>query len=226
MDHGAKYSFNIIDTGGSRSFGLTDAFRQFAIEAAADVAIVIGTNITHGLARIEPARFAAILIELQTENLGAHISEDFGREGGNILGFNRFRLGLAPASNLIEIIVQPATREKAISAAIAIFQDAGLTTVACKDTPGRIVDRLIRPYFNQALAALDDGLADAGELDRALMLGLGYRRGPVDLLTESGLEDHFRVSTALYQATGEAACLPARRARTASERLMKERVHE
>ena len=98
---------------------------------------------------------------------------------------------------------------------------AGFTTVFCKDSPGRIVDRLTRPYFNQALTALDDDLADADQLDRALMLGLGYLRGPVALLEEGGLPDHFRVADALYAATGDNAYLPSRRARTAVARKHK-----
>ncbi len=216
-----KYSFQLIDTDDSLSFPPNDPFRDQSVGAPADVAIIIGSDIAHGLASISTRGFTAVLLELRTECLGAHVSEDFGREGSNILGFNRFRLGDAPASTLIEIVFQPATTEKAKGAAGAVFEAAGFTTVFCKDSPGRIVDRLIRPYFNQALTALDDDLADAEQLDRALMLGLGYRRGPVDLLTESGLSDHFRVSNSIHAATGDTAYLPARRAQTEIERKRK-----
>jgi 3-hydroxybutyryl-CoA dehydrogenase len=226
VNQGKAYSCKIVDTGNSRSFHADDAFRRLAVDGAADVAIVLGSDIARGLADIPQAQFAAILLELQSEDLGSYIPEDFGREGSNVLGFNRFRLGEATASDLVEIVAQPATLETAKAAAVAIFQGAGLTTAFCKDMPGRIVDRLIRPYFNQALAALDDELADADQLDRALMLGLGYRRGPLDLLTESGLENHYCVSDAIYKATGDAAYLPARRARTALERQRRSSVHE
>lgn len=218
MGPAEQYSFQLIDTNDSLSFSGNDPFRERAVSAQSDVAIVIGSNISHGLASISTTRFAAVLLELRTECLGAYVSEDFGREGSNILGFNRFRLGDSPPSKLIEIVFQPATTEKAKAAATAVFDAAGFTTALCKDSPGRIVDRLIRPYFNQALAALDDELANADQLDRALMLGLGYRRGPVDLLAEGGLDDHFRVSNSIYAATGDAAYMPARRARTGVER--------
>ncbi len=221
MDQSESYSFHLIDTDESLSFPANDPFRDHAAGTPGNVAIIIGTNIAQGLASISTNQFTAVLVELQTECLGCHVHEDFGREGNNILGFNRFRLGDSAASKLIEIVYQPATTETARGAAIAIFEAAGFTTTSCKDSPGRIVDRLIRPYFNQTLAALDDELADAVQLDRALMLGLGYRRGPVELLTESGLYDHFRVSQSIYAATGDAAYLPARRARTGVERKRK-----
>ena len=221
MSPAEKYSFQLIDTNDSHSFPPNDPFRDHSVGTQADVALVIGSDVASGLARIAPSAFAAVLLELRTECLGAHVSEDFGREGTNLLGFNRFRLGDAPASSLIELVFQPATTETAKAAAGAIFRAAGFTTVFCKDSPGRIVDRLTRPYLNQALTALDDDLADAAQLDSALMLGLGYRRGPVALLTEGGLPDHFRVSDSLYAATGDNAYLPSRRARTAVARKQK-----
>ena len=221
MSSAERHSFLLIDTEESLSFPPNDLFRERSVGAPADVAVIIGSDIARGLASISTTAFAAVLLELRTECLGAHISEDFGREGSNILGFNRFRLGDAPASTLIEMVFQPATTERAKSAAGALFGAAGFTTVFCRDSPGRIVDRLIRPYFNQALTALDEQLADAEQLDRALVLGLGYRRGPVALLAESGLHDHFLVSKSIYAATGDRAYLPARRARTGIQRKRK-----
>jgi 3-hydroxybutyryl-CoA dehydrogenase len=222
MSSSAKLSFIIIDTGNSRAFGKSDPFRNQARSSASDVAIVLGTDITRGLIQIAQASFVTVLVELQTECLSAHVPDNFGREGGNVIGFSRYRLGNSTLTNLVELVVQPETEESAKSAAIAVFESAGLNPVMCRDMPGRIVDRLIRPYFNQALAALDDGLADSDQLDRALMLGLGYRRGPIDLMRESGLEDHFHVTDAIYRATGDVAYLPARRAQSAVDRRRRE----
>jgi 3-hydroxybutyryl-CoA dehydrogenase len=222
MNSASKTSFTIIDTGNSRSFDESDQFRNLASHDAADVAIILGSSITRGLLQKTQASFVVVLVEIQTENLSAHIPDSFGSEGGNVIGFNRFRLGNATATNLIELVVQPQTDESVRAAAFSIFESAGLVPVACQDRPGRIVDRLIRPYFNQALAALDDGLAGADQLDRALTLGLGYRRGPIDILRESGLEDHFRVADAIYRAIGDIAYLPARRAQSAVDRQRRE----
>jgi len=88
----------------------------------------------------------------------------------------------------------------------------------CNDFPGRIVDRLIRPYFNAALTRLDEKLASADDLDQTLCLGLGYPEGPISLLERTGLAHHFSITDALYRALGQASYAPARRARVAAER--------
>ncbi len=218
MNSSAKLSFLIIDTGNSRSFDEADPFRDLASSGGSDVAIILGSDMTSGLIQIAQASFVTVLVELQTECLSAHIPDNFGREGGNVIGFSRYRLGNSTLTKLVELVVQPETDDAAKAAAVAIFESAGLVPVTCRDMPGRIVDRLIRPYFNQALTALDEGLADADQLDRALTLGLGYRRGPIDLMRESGLEAHFHVTDAIYRAIGDVAYLPARRAQSAIDR--------
>ena len=88
----------------------------------------------------------------------------------------------------------------------------------CGDFDGRIVDRLVRPYYNAALRRLDEGLASADDMDATLKLGLGYPEGPIALLERTGLQYHYMVTKALFDAYGDPAYAPARRARVAYER--------
>ena len=147
--------------------------------------------------------------------------ESRGREGSNVLGFARYRLGDADPTNLIELVRQPQTKRDALAAAKALFEQAGFVVAVCGDFPGRIVDRLIRPYFNAALRRLDEGLASADDMDATLRLGLGYPEGPISLLERTGLAYHFDVTQALYEQLGDVAYAPARRARVAKLREMK-----
>jgi 3-hydroxybutyryl-CoA dehydrogenase len=147
-----------------------------------------------------------------------YTGEARGEEGSNVLGFARFRLGDDPPSNLIELVRQPATPQAAIDAARAVFAAAGFKVAVCQDVPGRIVNRLVRPYYNAALRRLDEGLASAADLDTTLKLGLGYPEGPIGLLERSGLHHHFDVTRALYEAYGDPAYAPARRAHVAKQR--------
>jgi len=207
--------YAIIDTGGSRSFPAGDAFLSKASREA-DVVVVIGTGAGAALSGIKDKK--AVLIELGTECLGVHTGESRGNEGSNVLGFARFRLGEAPPSNLVELVKQPKTDPAALAAARAVLEGTGLGVAACNDFPGRIVDRLLRPYLNAALRRLDEGLATAEDMDTTLRLGLGYPEGPIALLERTGLAAHFDVTQALYEALGDAAYAPARRARVAKMR--------
>ncbi len=79
-----------------------------------------------------------------------------------------------------------------------------VTKVAlCFDFEGRIIDRLVRPYYNAALRRLDEGLASADDMDLTLRLGLGYPEGPIALLEKTGLEHHFDVTQDLFGASAK-----------------------
>lgn len=212
MDH------MIIDTGGSRSFPASHKLLSDA-KPQGDVVIVIGKDAGAALAALpERAAKAAVVVELGTECLGVHTGESRGQEGSSLLGFARFRLGDGEPSSLVELVRQPATPAAAIAAASAVFRSAGLEVAVCGDFTGRIIDRLVRPYYNAALRRLDEGLASADDMDLTLRLGLGYPEGPIALLERTGLGRHFEVSQALFEAYGEASYAPARRARVAKER--------
>jgi 3-hydroxybutyryl-CoA dehydrogenase len=214
-----KYS--IIDTGNSRSFPAPHALLE-GKAADGDVVFLIGQQAGDALAKVQGAdKKAAILIELGNESLGVHTGESRGKEGSNVLGFNRFRLGDAAPSNLVELVRQPNTPQSAIDAARQVLEGAGLKVAVCLDFAGRIIDRLVRPYYNAALRRLDEGLATADDLDLTLRLGLGYPEGPIALLERTGLEHHFDVTSGLFDALGEAPYAPARRARVAKVRAQK-----
>ncbi|MFO0480376.1 MAG: 3-hydroxyacyl-CoA dehydrogenase family protein, partial [bacterium] len=170
------------------------------------------------MALAPPLDRVAVLVELATECQGEYTGESRGQEGSCVVGFSRFRLGDLPPSNLVELVRQPATPDAVIEAARSVLESAGLEVAVCGDFVGRIVDRLVRPYYNAALRRLDEGLATADDLDTTLRLGLGYPQGPIKLLEDSGLAAHWQVSQALFEQTGDTGYAPARRATVAHRR--------
>lgn len=210
--------YAIVDTGGSRSFPEDHPFLRNASRDA-DIVFAIGATADLVLPKLKAK--TAVVLELGTECLGVHTGESRGEEGSNVLGFARFRMGEAPPTNLVELVKQPRTDPRALAAAKAVLEGAGLGVAVCHDFPGRIVDRLLRPYLNAALRRLDEGLASAADLDTTLRLGLGYPEGPIALLERTGLAAHFDVTRALHEALGDAAYAPARRARVAHMRKAK-----
>jgi 3-hydroxybutyryl-CoA dehydrogenase len=159
-----------------------------------------------------------VALELDTECLANHVGLEETPAHRRTVGFARFRLGEAEPTGLIELVHMPWTAPDAIDAARAMFEEAGFTVAVCGDFPGRIVNRLIRPYLNAVLRRLDDGLASAEDMDTTLRLGLGYPEGPNALLARTGLAAHFDVSQALFEALGTSDFSPARRARIGKAR--------
>ena len=211
-------NYSIIHSALSRAFASDHPLLINATDNS-DALIIFGER-TRGTLKAIPnhAKNIVVLIELGTESIGVHTGESRGLEGSNVLGFARFRLGEGEPSDLVELVRQPNSDPRAIAAAKEIFASAGLHVALCNDFAGRIIDRLVRPYYNAALRRLDEGLASADDLDSTLKLGLGYPEGPIALLERTGLHHHFDVSQALFEAYGEAAYAPARRARVAKLR--------
>lgn len=211
-------TYHVIAAGDSRSFPASHLFIEQA-DAKGAARVFIGKEAGAAYAAAgELGDCPFVAIELGTECLGVHTGEQKGQEGSNVVGFARFRLGGADPTPLIELVRQPQTRDSAIAAAKAAFEAAGLKVAICGDFPGRIVDRLIRPYLNAALRRLDEKLASADDMDKTLCLGLGYPEGPIALLERTGLAQHHDVTQALYLALGQDAYAPARRAQVAKAR--------
>jgi len=208
-------SIEHISTGPSRSFPPDHPIHSVIVEPS-DILVISGNQVGPALQALpNPNRYTVILVELGQECLGVHTGEDKGQEGGNVLGFARYQMGQGPLTALVELVRQPKTHETALAAARNWIASEGLVAAVCADTPGRIVDRLIRPYLNAVLRRLDEGLASAADLDTTLRLGLGYPEGPISMLERTGLSDHYQVSQALFQALGHPGYVPARRAQVA-----------
>lgn len=207
-------SYQIIPQGESRSFPEAHPFVDAASNGGDGVVLVgseAGSAWRQGVEGASGKSFIAI--ELDTECLGVHIGEDEGP--ANVVGFARFRLGDDAPTNLVELVKKPYTDPAAVQAAKSAFEAAGLVVAVCNDFPGRILNRLVRPYYNAALRRLDEGLATAADMDKTLCLGLGYPEGPISLLNRTGLHHHYRVTQSLYEALGQEPYAPARRAQVA-----------
>ncbi len=103
---------------------------------------------------------------------------------------------------LVEVVAAEATSGAAVERARAFVARIGKTAVGAEDTPGFIVNRIARPYYLQALRALDAGVGPADDLD-ALARGAGFRMGPFELMDLIGLDINLATSESIYLRTGE-----------------------
>ena len=60
--------------------------------------------------------------------------------------------------------------------------------MACGDTPGFIVNRLLVPSLAQAILMVDRGDASVGDVDVSMQLGAGHPMGPLKLADYVGLD--------------------------------------
>ena len=89
---------------------------------------------------------------------------------------------------LVEVVRTDATDEDVFAAARSFGEAVGKAPVACKDTPGFVVNRLLVPYMVQSLLMLDRGDATKEDIDAAMQFGCGHPMGPITLTDYVGLD--------------------------------------
>ena len=89
---------------------------------------------------------------------------------------------------LVEVVRTQDTDEGVFAAARAFGESVGKVPVACKDTPGFVVNRLLVPYMTQALQMLERGDASKEDIDAAMQYGCGHPMGPITLTDYVGLD--------------------------------------
>lgn len=107
----------------------------------------------------------------------------------------------AQLMKLIEMSPGINTSDETFKAAWAWTEAAGQTPVETQDKPGFILNALLVPFNNDAIRAVEAGVASPADIDTAIKVGLGYKMGPMELLDLIGLDTQVRLCEAFYPVT-------------------------
>jgi 3-hydroxybutyryl-CoA dehydrogenase len=113
-----------------------------------------------------------------------------------------------PVMKLVEVVRTIATSEAAFSTAYQFVQELGKQPVEAKDASGFIVNRLLVPYMLDAIRSLEQGLGSIEDIDRSMVLGLGYPMGPFTLSDFVGIDTLFRIAEIMYDEYAETRFAP------------------
>lgn len=108
---------------------------------------------------------------------------------------------------LVEVVRTPYASDVALERAAAFVERIGKSAVVAADTPGFIVNRIARPYYLQAMRALENGAASAEELD-ALARAAGFKMGPFELMDFIGIDVNLATTESVYARTEAARFAP------------------
>ncbi len=95
------------------------------------------------------------------------------------------------------ILTSPETFRKAWQ----FTEEAGQIPVETRDEPGFILNALLVPFNNDAIRAVEAGVASPKDIDTAIKVGLGYKMGPLELIDLVGLDTQVRLCEAFYGVT-------------------------
>lgn len=105
----------------------------------------------------------------------------------------------APVMSLVEIIKGLRTSEETVDLLLHFARDLKKDPVTCQDSPGFIVNRVARPYYNEALRILGDKIASVEQIDRIMKKSGNFRMGPFELQDMIGIDINYSTTESVYQ---------------------------
>jgi 3-hydroxybutyryl-CoA dehydrogenase len=113
------------------------------------------------------------------------LAEETGRPD-RVIGMHFFNP--VPIMALVEVVSTPQTSPKTRAAVVELAQELGKTPAQANDFPGFVSNRILLPYINEAVWALQDGVAEPEAIDMIAKLGFNHPMGPLALADLIGLD--------------------------------------
>jgi 3-hydroxybutyryl-CoA dehydrogenase len=104
---------------------------------------------------------------------------------------------------LVEIVRALETGPETIEAASVVAMRMGKEPVVVREAPGFVTTRVNALIGNEAFRMLEEGVASARDIDKALKLGLNHPMGPFELVDLVGLDTRLSILEFLYRSLGE-----------------------
>lgn len=105
---------------------------------------------------------------------------------------------------LIELIRGLETSQETIDALRAVGERMGKEIVVVNEAPGFVTSRINALIGNEAFRMLQEGVASAEDIDKALKLGLNHPMGPFEMVDLVGLDVRLSILEFLHRSLGEA----------------------
>ena len=104
---------------------------------------------------------------------------------------------------LLEIVRALETDQETLATAVEVGKRMGKEVVVIKESPGFITSRINAMIGNEAFYMLQEGIASAADIDKALKLGLNHPMGPFELVDLVGLDTRLSILEYLHKSLGE-----------------------
>jgi 3-hydroxybutyryl-CoA dehydrogenase len=113
-----------------------------------------------------------------------------------------------PVLALVEVVRGRETSDETADAVIELAGELGKTPAVANDFPGFVSNRILMPYINEAVYALQGGVAEPEAIDTIAKLGFAHPMGPLALADLIGLDTCVAIMKVLQEGLGDAKYAP------------------
>ncbi len=114
-----------------------------------------------------------------------------------------------PVMPLVEIIKGLSTSPETHKLTLDLAHAIGKTPATSIDRPGFVANRLLMPYINEAIFAVQDGVSTRDDIDKIMKMGTNMPMGPLELADFIGLDTCLSIMRVLHTEFGDSKYRPA-----------------
>jgi 3-hydroxybutyryl-CoA dehydrogenase len=103
-----------------------------------------------------------------------------------------------PVLKLVEVVRGRDTSDETVDRVVAFAEELGKVPALANDFPGFVSNRILMPYINEAVWALQDGVAEPDAIDTIAKLGFAHPMGPLALADLIGLDTCVAIMQVLH----------------------------
>lgn len=126
---------------------------------------------------------------------------------GKVIGMHF--MNPVPVMKLVEVINGYATDADVTSTIYDLSEKLGKVPCVANDYPGFVANRILMPMINEAIIALQEGVAGVAEIDTIMKLGMAHPMGPLQLADFIGLDTCLSILNVLHNGIGNPKYAPA-----------------
>jgi len=152
-------------------------------------------------AEVERTAPAGALLATNTSSLSVAAIAATVQDPGRVLGMHFFNP--VHAMKLVEVVTHPKTTSRSVERAVTFARALGKEPIVVKDSPGFASSRLGVALGLEAMRMLEEGVASAEDIDKAMELGYNHPMGPLKLTDLVGLDVRLAIAEYLHQTLKE-----------------------
>ncbi|GAB3042918.1 3-hydroxyacyl-CoA dehydrogenase family protein [Parafrigoribacterium mesophilum] len=172
------------------------------IEAVPEI-LPLKIDIFHRLAR---AAGQGTLLATNTSTISIARLAEACDGSDRVIGMHFFNP--AHKMQLVEIVTAESSSESTLHDALTLASTLGKDPVVVNDVPGFVTSRLGLLLGTEAMRMVDEGVASAADIDKAMRLGYGHPMGPLELADLVGLDVRLNNLRSMYERTGSSQYSP------------------